>query len=289
MPGRPGGDRPRVAGQDRVVRGQLVEHADEVLRRDRVAVGVSSAAIFSPPVGHLLLVLLRNDRRVALQLRQQRLQRRFASPISGTSVGIRLPTRVGSISIWTTFPCPPPADASCTGSLSRPSTTCRCRPRGPRSARCRAGRCPPVVYGESSATHHLARQRLDDRRAQRVGDLLEQSSRRRGTDAGQDRDLARRRSARRRPLRGPRRAAGPAAGSIAGAVARRAGRRDARPWVLAGVGDLNVVGDVMCATPRRAYAVRIATSTSAGAGPGCDHLVVLGHVGEQLVEVTSCW
>ena len=39
VPGRPGRDRAAVTGQDRVVGGEVVEHADRVLRGDRAALG----------------------------------------------------------------------------------------------------------------------------------------------------------------------------------------------------------------------------------------------------------
>ena len=52
---------------------------------------------------------------------------------------------------------------------------------------------PPVVYGQSSGTTRLAEQRLDDRRRQGVGDLLELVAGAERALAGQDERLRSRR------------------------------------------------------------------------------------------------
>ena len=71
---------------------------------------------------------------------------------------------------------------------------------------------PPVVYGLSSGHAVLAQRGLDDRRAERLGQLLELVAGAARALAGQDGDLRRRGEQLRRSLRAPR-----AAGSGSGA------------------------------------------------------------------------
>ena len=182
VPRRPGRDRARVAGQDRVVGGQPVELRRQVLRRDRVAVGRlqrghrrpasrASCPGTSPgcPVGP-------GARAAAAAPPGSRRRRRPAARRSGSGCrpgpgrcrpGPPSPARVrGRNFVYGKFV--PSISSVSTSSIS---SSLGAVPSSPR---------PPVVYGESSGSTILPEQRLDHRRAERVGDLLDQRARRRG-------------------------------------------------------------------------------------------------------------
>ena len=122
VPRGPGRDGPAVAGQDGVVGGQLVEHADQELRRDRAPARRPAARPSAPATRPSALVLLQ-ERGVGplLEQRQQGLQappgrRRPPAPRSGPG---RRPGP-GQPRSGRSAPCPAPAGTWCTGSSCRP-------------------------------------------------------------------------------------------------------------------------------------------------------------------------
>ncbi len=133
--------------------------------------------------------------------------------------------------------------------------------------------------------HHLPGQRLDDRGAQRVGHPLQQVAGAPGADPGQDGRL----------LPGVEQVGGgldvgvvraDLRGEVDRGGLRRGGRGNGRPGVGARVGDLQVVGDGQVRHPAPGVGGAHRDVDQRGQLRRVDHhLVVLGHVGEEPVQV----
>ena len=179
---------------------------------------------------------------------EQRQQRRAgppsASPTTGTSVGIRTPARVGSASICTTRALPGSGRCLVYGKFVPTISSVSQSSISSSLGRVPSSPMPADRVRRVVGDDRLAGQRLDDRRAQRVGDRqhLVAGVQRARARPGSPTLLARvEHLGRRSQVRPSRGQAGRRAGRPA--RSRRPGRGDVLVRVGAGVGDLDVVRD----------------------------------------------
>ena len=191
----------------------------------------------------------------------------MASPTTGTSVAIRAPARAGSASIWAIRT--EPASGRCLVYGKLVPTRNRVSISSIRSSDglVPSSPIPPVVYGESSGTVALPDSVLTIGAAS-VSARASSSSRACSAPAPARiaiffpsfrKSASRcRSSSRGRPGAGSRIAA--VRGGLAGATCCHGSASASATWMS--------LGTVRCATPRRAYAVRTATSSTPGSWAG---------------------